>query len=312
MGKFDPEKIYGRLVSIASKGIGKIKPRLLRIGFSGGDDSSLFLSTVPGLTPTTYWNHPRYRRTYVKWMPTYFVKAFCVPISKYDSTCLVEFCPRETLSLPYFKNALIHLDKRVPLKLSRVEYGVNLFCDSPEKVERLFQAIIQNLFVPCYEGTTTKLWKNLVIQGDIYRYNRYHRIGGVRRVWERGPDKKREQYKYWPYRTLDRVRLQYTAKGTVLRKRGLDGLEDLIADPQFPSIIAGKWRFKQFTSDRLPKPWEYKTKGSDGQCFLPIYHIARKHIPNICKFTEPIPEFSVLQKRIMKEATRFNERWKSC
>ena len=311
MGKFMPDKINSKLISMAIQGIVKAEAKLLNVRLSGPYPCEKLKRKLRKIFSGCYWSNPNYRHSYIIWEKNYYLKIFCDPLDGFWPACSITVIPRDALSPRRYKKLLMGLDKQLPgLTLSSVDFGVDLFCDFQEQVERLFQVIVQNLFVPCKMEPTKMLCKDLVVEGEKDRSNRVRRIGSCRRVLERGLDQKKGQYESWSYSDLDRFRLEYTSKGMVLRERGLASLEDLIDDPQFPSIIAGKWKFKQFTFNRLPKPFAYKTKGCDAQCFLPIYHIARKHIPNICKHTEEIPEFSVLEERIMNEAVRFNDQWK--
>ena len=224
--------------------------------------------------------------------------------------CSIAVFPMDGISPRRCKNLLVHLNEPIrKLKLSKVTFGLDLFCETPEKCELLFQMIIQNLFAP--SGTMSsaiKLCKDLEVKRNENRSSRHRRIGKSRTVSECGPGNKGDRG-FKSFHAIDRVRLGYAAKREVLKQRGLNTLEDLIYDPQFYSIIEDKWKFKQFTQNGLPKPSEYKTKGSDAECFFQIYLIERKNNPNLSRKTEIIPEFSALDDQLLDAAVEFDELW---
>lgn len=311
MGKFSPENLYKRHISIAIHWILRVLPKLMSVSLSGPYCCEDLKMKLNGNIKKSLRKNPAYRHSFMRWGKGYFFKICCDPLDSLRPDCSLVVVFRDSTSTENKKQVLSTLDEMLPeLKLSKLRYGIDLICDSPEEVETLYKLLNDNIFVP-QRKIRKKTWADVAVYEDEDRSNNVSFVGSKRRILERGPENKKKADGSWPYEVIDRVRLEYTCDGNTLRKREFYTICDLINDSHFLSVIEGKWIFKRFTSPKFKKPWEYETGGPDPECFLSIYHKMKTSIPNVSKYTERIPEFSELENRIKIEARKFDEQWKA-
>ena len=95
------------------------------------------------------WQNPNYDKKYIRHFKDFFLNAFVNPREKYRPRMMIYVYPRKDLSPEEYKRFLNQLNSSLPgLKVSTVEYPVDLFCKSPHIVRGLFSIITKVLYVP--------------------------------------------------------------------------------------------------------------------------------------------------------------------
>ncbi|MRS04906.1 hypothetical protein EG832_17080, partial [bacterium] len=171
--------------------------------------------------------------------------------SDYRPPFRMEIYINENTQIQQFRERLEKISQSLPdLKLSRVEYALDLYCTDPSGVYCIFKALKKHLFRP-YKRIVLLLGKGKQEWGDDTRMNAYYRLGDAK-IYERGPEKKRKN-KAWVLKDADRIRLEYTATRKTLVKNGLHVFGDFMTDPKFYAINKDIYRFKCFKgSKKLP------------------------------------------------------------
>ena len=160
---------------------------------------------------------------------------FLEPIEKNIPKCIIEV---SELTHGY----LVCLNLLLPyLKISFVEYTIDLYCPDLDSVQNLFDVLTRYCYVP-YAG------EPLIFSGFRSPYqvssglNRTCYLGNLK-IYERGPDEKRFE-KGWKQKHLDRVRVEFKASRNYLLRKGIDKLKDLIINSKFSEIMLKKLPFQ--------------------------------------------------------------------
>lgn len=310
MGKFRIGKIHEKLVLNAIEGVKYLEAKIHRICLTGDYGYESLADILGGLYDDTgHSRNPKYGKKYVKQYRRFYLIIYVNPKLNFMPKCLIEIHPRENMSPPEYKQILAELDNNLPeMKLSKVEYAIDQYCSTPEECERLYSIEELNLFIPYKRQDMMKINQDLKAFGDKDRINRLRHITDNDKIYERGPDNKKVN-EGWPFKTLNRVRLEHTSSRDELKRHRLNILTDLIEDPKLSTIIGERWKFRQFKYKTFPKPWEYKIRGLHEGCFQSEYQQKKKTVKNICQNTTDIPQFDDLKKRIKNEANRFDAIW---
>ena len=217
------------------------------------------------------------------------------------------------------------------MKVSSVEYALDLFCDKPSEVENVFMLIRRFLYIRNSKkarlfGEKTTNWGNAARMNFVYHFGRT-------KVYERGPDDKKTK-NHWHFQDLDRVRLEHTAKRKELRQHGIDCLTDLMQDCSFFNINNGIYRLMSFTKTRkLPKYWDWDSKiekdenGEDIFVDLDSYSTMDKagntgafqlenakrihDVSNIADNRKPVKMFDWLKRSLDSEMLAYDKDWKA-
>ena len=156
-------------------------------------------------------------------------------------------------------------DSFLPLRLSSIEFAIDIYFKYPSEVESAFEVLKRNVFVP-KKRTKPKIYPNSI------------RIG-KHKIYMRGYDKNRGG-KGWNKEDINRVRMEYTATGGELKKVGLNYLPDLLQFSKFYDINNDKWNFKNFIVIRSKKvPGELDPYPVDGS-FQGEYIAAKDKVKN--------------------------------
>jgi len=241
---------------------------------------------------------PAYRKKARKNYRNFSLNIFTNPIKNSEGipmrpACFVEIHPSEAILHHEYRDLLLKVDERFPdLKVSSVEYAVDLYCKTSLGTGNLFWIIRKCLYVP---------WQREVRmiggQQNIYgtKYNLVCHVDSDHKFYERGNDSDKNR-KGWLRDDVNRVRLEHTVKRKQLLKCGISTLEDLIRSPEFLAINRDKWQFKKFSeSPRFPAIWDPYREG----CFQSEYLRYRTRISNLSKYKHDVKELSTLRSTIM-------------
>lgn len=118
----------------------------------------------------------------------------------------------------------------------------------------------------------------------------------------------------WLFNTIDRVRIEHTARSYTLKKAGIISLDDLILGPKFFKINFDKWQFKFFLSEKLPAPYDSYSSGFENRgngTFISELINARNEIKNINQYVFNLSEFIDLDCMLKFAMVEFDDLWKA-
>jgi hypothetical protein len=154
---------------------------------------------------------------------------------------------------------------------------------------------------------------------------RVYHLGDSYKVYERGKDFQKQHANHWPIEYLDRVRFEYTAKKTPLKKNGIKTLQDLIDDPKFIYVNWNQWLFRHFDSSqrlryplgpygkKFPAPYErYRVKDNNGHSgtFHIEYFHAKDSLKNVSPYLIQSYVFDKLESILYETMSRFGREWR--
>jgi hypothetical protein len=266
------------------------------------------------------WQNPNYDRKYTRHSKDFSLNAFVNPKKRYRPRMMVYIYPRKDLSPEEHKRFLNQLNSSLPrLKVSSVEYAVDLFCKSPDTVRGLFEVIIKYLYIRSQREI-------IIIDNSENRHsNRLYRIGKYYKMYERGKDIHKQREKGWHVKDLDRVRFEFTADREKLKEREIKTLEDLIDDPKFIYLNFKKYLFRQFKytkrsrkllgpyGKRLPAPYErYKAKDKSGVSgtYHSEYFKLKEKLTNYPDYIMETYFFDALESLLYEAMGNFGIEWR--
>jgi hypothetical protein len=267
------------------------------------------------------WQNPLYDKKYIRQFPNFYTNAFVNPKKRFFPALSMSIHPRRDISPEKHKQFLTWLNSCLPdLNVSQVEYAVDLFCGSPDSVRRVFELIKKCLYI--------RRQRKINIIDDSMRKpypGRVYHLGKSFKVYERGKDFQQQQGNYWLLGNLDRVRLEYIAKQTILKKHGIKTLQDLIHDPKFIYVNWDSYLFRYFDfsqrlrdrfgpyGKRFPAPWErYRVKDNDGHsgAFHLEYFHAKDTLKNVSPYLRDPYVFDKLEIILYESMGRFGIEWR--
>ena len=267
------QPFYESLLNAALSNVETIEARLHRISLSSNFYN--YEDIKDGLGPLAEVKNEymgNFDKKYVRKEPNFNISIFVNPTGFFMPHCYIQINPTRDIPIETHKEFLIYFDDALPdLKVSKVEYAIDLFCSDPFGIEMLNDTVRRYLYV------RNQRQVRILGDGDLSKYGRRHsienmvtRFGPNQKVYERGEDNRKEDGGFWFEENLDRLRLEFTAtrERPHLPKYNIDKLQDLIQDPKFFEINFEKWQFKQFKKrakrGTLPRPWNYQKKNSQG------------------------------------------------
>ncbi|EMS78446.1 hypothetical protein [Desulfotignum phosphitoxidans] len=215
------------------------------------------------------------------------------------------------------------------LRVSQLEYTIDLFCNNHEEVAYLFYILRRHLFFPYAKSTSMSGGRYSLLDlnrstNAVFEINYKSRIWAAK-VYERGPDGPNNQTavkrrKRWKHLDCDRVRIEITAKRKKLKTKNTATIEELFNSPKFTKMLGfqnsqrSHFNFKCFKSHKdLPKFYEeYSTTDANGnyECFQEEYFNAKNtFITNSSRLIEENTELNSLKKRIVKSVESFDKTW---
>ncbi len=341
---------------IALGGISGYKTRLHRLALSGDYNYDKIEEALGALKIDNNFisaiRNPSYNKMAFRQFSDFYLNVFYKPKKNYYPWCSIEIHPKIDLPIQTYKDFLIELNKKLTeklpdIKLSTVEYAIDVFCNDPEAVRNLQWLIRRCLYLPYQKKVITfdndeievneKDIKISYLYGNnkemaydtgfkITEMNEVYRIGD-HKAYERGPDEKKKKDSLgWEIEDLDRVRMEYTADREKLKEEGMFVLYDLIEDSRFTALNKNRWTFKQFKrSAILPKLWQpyleqqdpyfkvdKKSKdyhGFDGTFQLEHNRGADK-VDNIAQNRKKIQEMIPFERKLNEEICLFGNEWK--
>ncbi|MDY6904069.1 MAG: hypothetical protein SWH61_05220 [Thermodesulfobacteriota bacterium] len=220
---------------------------------------------------------------------------------------------------------LIDLHSKAPeFKVSYIEYAIDFGVRSPEHAAKIFSVLMKTMYFPYarsveMRGTPYYGWMEPREGNSVYKANSC----AIRKntevvIYERGPDSLQREKRWWAYKDIDRVRLEFREfrKSQKLQKIGVDSLADLIESPRFsdycfPKKGQNKIQFKCFEDPNLPKYWERYSFGEEMalESFQAEFLDRKEKITNINRCKADHPLFISLLKRIRLKIKEFDKNW---
>ena len=242
---------------------------------------------------------------------------FKLPSFGYGPSCLIA-----TNESTY--DHLSNIYQRLPkLKITRLEYAMDLFCRDPDAVADLLWLIRRYLYAPGAVRTS-------MVGGKFFGYKDYARVinavyyirmakfsGKHIKVYERGPDSLPKRGNIgWAHENVDRVRIEFKLqRRAIATKYGLSTLEQLLMDPKFGAITSEYIRFKNFKfSLNLPQDWDdYLSEDEQGnpESFMQEVLSAKDadEVQNIIQYMEDNLRMQALKSHIIAAAAKFDKHW---
>jgi hypothetical protein len=224
----------------------------------------------------------------------------------------------------------LELYKALPdLKVSALEYTIDLYCINQQHIADLFYLLRKNMY--CSRGTSTATKggrldstnlvrsTNAVYQVNLKSKSRYIKI------YERGNDgikqaSLKKNKGLWKHKDCNRVRIEYTYKRPKLKRSSPDNMEDLLTNPNLRQILGDpdnkrllrEVSFKEFNHKDMPYPWAvYKSQDSRGHndCFQEEFLQSKNHINNLSRYLKDYSIFDNLIKQIREAILEFENKW---
>ena len=177
---------------------------------------------------------------------------------------------------------------------------------APQDVSILYQMEKRFLYFPYITPSKPSVYKRVeVFKNDKRtRTNPTVYFDGKRtmKLYERGNDNN----KYgdgWVFESLDRVRMEYTARGKALTDKGIRALEDFIKGPRFSFYFL----FKQFRRDS-----PFPVDGDFTEILYQQYDLWKKGKgEDPSRFAKKVVELEPLRLDLMKPMGVFQTEWNS-
>ncbi len=315
------------MTSYSLEAIYKIEPKLHRITLSGNYDYPKLKDRLGDIyiLPSPGKRHPNYRsKSSKQWEGIKGgLTIFFNPQKAYFPPCMIELTAPEKET----KKILSSIAEKLPgLKLSKIEYAIDLYVREPIRARLLFNRLWKNLCPPYQRGVDkrgqrAKYGKKTVIMThrNLYKIkSRSKKFSSYFKIYERGNDNDKNNRSHkWDFNNLNRVRIEFTAIRELhdLYNKKLDTLEDLIEDPKFAQMMRNRIQFKRAkrSSKLLPQPYEgYKTpneQGHIGSFFIESRHAKELHGHTIYQQVENAFEFDKLLNAITLMTEWFDNNW---
>jgi hypothetical protein len=240
----------------------------------------------------------------IKELPGFHVNLFIDPLSRRLPPLRIEICPRDGITNTAYKDFLIWLDQKVPdLRVCSVEYTIDQYCYSPRNVYVLFRIEKRFLYFPYITPSKSADYKSVgAFRNDKRtRINRTFYFDSKRttKIYERGNDVKDGDG--WVFESLDRVRLEYTARDKALTDKGIKVLRDFIKNPRFPFHFL----FRRFKSDS-----PFPVDGDFTEILYRQHDIWKKgKAEKPSQYFEDVEELEPLKLNLMNSMAAFQTEW---
>lgn len=260
---------------------------------------------------------PNYNKQYVVYSDICNIHLF-TDSENFRPPLYIDVIPKENTSTAKYKEFLAYLNDLIPkLKLSSVEYTLDLFCNRASDVEWFFSLLSRCMYVPS-QRKVNFLGEDLVNFGDNTRMNAVFRIGDDTKIYERGNDDDKETTGGWKYVNLNRLRLEHTARRVELKKHGLNLLSDFLNNCLFHELNQTVYNFIRFYKlKHAPSHyiWDSYTakdeKGNSGSFQLEYLRLIKSNrFKNIRQNKVEIQELKTLKNRLLQEMMDFDAAWR--
>jgi len=292
------------------KNLKEIKITLHRVHFSGDYD---YYDLEEKLGPLRVIRTGKTRRKDYSSQSTrqigkYQLTIFTIP-SNYRPKCILE--------ISYPKTRFIYdLYIKFPeLKMTCVEYTIDLFFKNNKKIPKYFKTLRRDIWFPSQR--TGYLRADEKLKSKIRQNNAFFSTKKLK-FYERGPDKlqvKVKKFYVWSIEDLDRIRIEFRAYRKDLEKYGIQKLVNFKDDPKFDSVMANRFGFKKFKFGIAHLPTEFdsyaeKDKYGHTKAFHNEYLAAKGNLKNISQYLEDVEDFQPLMEDIKNRIKIFGKRWR--
>jgi hypothetical protein len=219
--------------------------------------------------------------------------------------------PRCLIELSYpTQEFLMALNLLLPgLKCSSIEYTNDLFYLDATSVRKSFEVFFRYCFVP-YLKIPRILSGHSAKYKNSSKVNRTARIDPVK-IYERGADKK-GPHKGWTQRKLDRIRIEFTARRELLKRKDIYELEKFIADCKYSEIVPKSYSFSLFTGNqRLPCETDTYALIEGHESFqLEYIRAFDDEIKNPYQYKNDAKVLNRLKRELDQLAIQFDQKWR--
>ncbi len=212
------------------------------------------------------------------------------------------------------------------IRVSSVEYAVDLITKDYTSVAGIFWVFRRNVFFPRWNGEIQFIGTSFDGWDDAPKINRVHKVrragsGRTVKVYERGPDrlkcKNGNDPPLWWREDLDRVRVEVTVGRTDMigGAKVLGSLADFLENPRISEVIDRHIHFRCFKgSNVLPGESDcYAALDDSGydQCFQAEYREAKELVQNPAQYLHEVASMKRLRKKMLKAAKKADRDWKN-
>ena len=163
------------------------------------------------------------------------------PVSGYLPQCMI-------LATGVTTSDIYELAIALPkLRVSRAEYAFDFICRSPEHARNLFNILKRGIYVLNLREARYEIFGEnhnmTLLLGDFKMYERGpdNKVKKEKRLYQPGTSK------FWQFKDIDRVRLEYNAKRYSLDSCDTRSIHEFLASPEFHNMMhtpSGKKRFR--------------------------------------------------------------------
>ena len=258
-----------------------------------------------------------YDKKYIRKFPNFNISVFVNPLKPGMHRCYISISPTNDIETSTHKDFLSFLDHSLPnLETSKVEYALDFLCTDVITLENFTDMVRRHLYVP-YQRKVITYGGDFEKIGKSYSMNLVTHFGDDHKAYERGKDCDKKG-KGWEVADINRLRFEFTATKSELKKNNIIILRNLIENPKFFAINSDKWKFQKFKegSKKLPSPHEPFNAVDDGGftgAFQSEYIRARKEkiVKNLATSRKEVVEFSTLRSEMNAAMQEFDEKWKA-
>jgi len=284
---------------------GKVISKLHVITLSGSYGYSELVERLGKFVerPKTEKEYPMYDKKYLRQFKDFRVAFYVNPNRLYLPWSILKIFPLKDLPPSSHREVLADLAGRLPrCKLHSIEYTVDIHCEPRKKARTLFWSMLKWLYVPY--AKRVRIMGGKMLRDGEENYVAY--FGKGHKMYERGATRP-SGGPSWSDKTIDRLRLEYTAPRGVLKKHKLSMLEDLVESPKFFKINSGQWRLKKFKAGKLPGICDAYPTGSFQGAYL---EAKRRHVvQNPPQHLTNIDELSPVEYLIQESMSQFDKEW---
>lgn len=313
------ERLSRKHVRDAIEGITSVTTSIhrLKLSANGVTLDQMFSVLKPGKLHRATSNNSHYEPSY-KYVSYHVYKGCRISL----------YCGPEYGYLPDFRLSITNHDQKIlyflaraipSLKVSTAEYTIDLGCKNPDCVSRLYYVLRRYMYFKNRSRTSMVGGEFTGIDVDRDTNSAFYvwqRALGMKDIviYERGDDCDKDG-KGWPYEKINRARIEFIARSIILKSLEISQLSEFVKNNMFTEFIDKKINFCVFKkSEKLPQSFQdYNARDKSGniECFQEEYHLAYKHLKNVCQYVEEATELAPLKTLIVSTANNFQSDWVS-
>jgi hypothetical protein len=306
-----------RIINTALQGITEIRALIHRSDFSGVYKLGVLNSRLGKGKPIENSAYPRYPRKCCVQLRTGKVTRHFKPEDYgFGPSCML------TTNDSTFDHLYNIFNRLHNLKITRLEYAIDLYCETPAAVSDLFYLLrrylyVRNAFKTSMRGGKFYGWKDSRDKNAVFFIIMGKHSGKHIKVYERGLDRLASSNQIgWSHDKVNRVRIELKLQRKAISKKyEIDTLKDLLIDPKFADIASEYIHFMNFKfSSKLPQDWDdyvSEDKNGNSESFMQEVLSARSSdLKNILQYVEENQRMKALKEMIMDAVVKFDRKFK--